>query len=231
MPCSNSFDLFIAIRTTCQRLPVQITLKWVEGHQAEKGKRLDWWASKNQTVDSLAKHFWNTCQSQHRPNHPQVLRNKNLYISHKGVKLSTFQKGQMYADLYGPQTLQYWRSKPNFSSEHLETFMWPEAKEALRRLPFGLQRFWIKLATGFLGTGRKQIQQGYQEHDNCPQCAAPDEDNLHILRCPVQHATEKWQDNLQALRWTLQHHSTAPSIVTAIIENLQAWRTYNVGFI
>jgi len=59
----------------------------------------------------------------------------------------------------------------------------------------------------------------------------PDEDNLHILRCPDQHATEKWQDNLQALRWTLQHHSTAPSIVTAIIENLQAWHTYNVGFI
>lgn len=81
LPGQHSFDLIQAIRKTCQLLPITIHWRWVEGHQYEKGKRLDWWGAQNQTADILAKKYWNTCQQESTPNSPRPLHNENLYIS------------------------------------------------------------------------------------------------------------------------------------------------------
>ena len=53
----TSFDILQDIRGRLQQLPIDIKWKWVEGHQDEKGKKLDWWARQNQKVDLSAKDF------------------------------------------------------------------------------------------------------------------------------------------------------------------------------
>ena len=139
----TAFDLLQAIRTTIQHLPIQIQWKWVEGHQAEKGKQLDWWADRNRMVDTLAKQYWNSCQNRGTDNQPRPLRHETVYLIKQGSKLSRIHKSQMYTGLYGPRTLAYWNQKTNFSSDRFDLIMWPAAHQALQRLPFGMQRFWV----------------------------------------------------------------------------------------
>ena len=139
------------------QLPITISWKWVEGHQAEKGKQMDWWGNQNRLVDALAKTFWNTCQSKHTPNCPRPLLHESCHIALNDLKLSRFHRSHMYAQLYGPRTLEYWKHKTHFSTTQIEVIMWPEACQALSRLPFGLQRFWLKFATGWVYWHRDKI--------------------------------------------------------------------------
>ena len=107
--------------------------------------------------------------------------------------------------------------------------MWPEAHRALNRLPFGLQRFWLKFATGFLGTAQKLQIRGYQDNSLCPRCGADGEDNVHVLKCP--QVTAKWKTHHLAFQLELRKLHTAPELATAILHNLDAWWNTTPPFI
>ena len=223
------FDLLQPIRRLRDQLPILIKWQWVEGHQAEKGKTLDWWGNQNCIVDTLAKAYWNTCQRRGTSNNPRPLHHEPCYVIHEGTKLSRFHQPQMYNRLYGPRTLRYWQHKTHFSSERIDMIMWPAAGRAMARLPFGLQRFWLKFATGFLGTAHKLHLRGYQDHEQCPRCGEAGEDNVHVLRCP--QTTEKWRIHQSSLLLKLRELQTAPDLANAIIRNLDAWRENTAPFI
>ena len=42
----------LVVQSLLKQLPVEVTFRWVEGHQKEKGFNLDWWAAKNDLVDT-----------------------------------------------------------------------------------------------------------------------------------------------------------------------------------
>lgn len=132
----------------------------------------------------------------------------------------------MYVRLFGPQTSTYWTQKSTFGSElpNPETvILWPEAQRALERLPCGQRRFWVKFSTGFLGTGKKLWQRGYQDHTTCPRCGQPNEDNIHVLQCTQAQATAKWNGHVASLSLTLTQYRAPREITTAIVHNLRAW--------
>jgi len=218
----SSFDLLQPIRILCNQLPCSITWKWVEGHQAEKGRRLDWWANQNRLVDLLAKTFWNSCQRNSIPNTPRPLHREHYFVTWDQVKLSKFHHQNMYSQLYGERTRQYWKEKTKFSTEHIEVIMWPEAYQALSRLPFGLQRFWLKFATGFIGTSQKLYTRGFQDHARCPRCGEDGEDNVHVLRC--SETATLWKTHHLSLQSELRRLHTAPELARAILSSLDAWR-------
>ena len=68
----QSFDFFQEIRNRLQALPPAITVRWrwVEGHQREAGMTMDWWAKRNDEVDSLAKKFLRACKRLKREHKP-----------------------------------------------------------------------------------------------------------------------------------------------------------------
>jgi ribonuclease HI len=219
-----AFDLLQTIRHTCSTLPIKVQWRWVEGHQLEKGKRLDWWGNQNRIVDAMAKRFWESCNQKNTPNDPRPLRNEQFLISKAGTKLSRFHKKQLYDQIFGKRTLSYWESKRQFASQHSTMIMWPEAKLALDRLPFGKKRFWTKFTTGFIGTAKKMKQRNQTDTDNCPRCKNPAEDNIHVLQCPDATASDLWATHIQALQTELYRMKTAPTIIATIVNNLLAWR-------
>ena len=50
------FDVLQDIRNRLDILSIEVSWHWVEGHQKEKGKKIDWWARRNFDVDLAAKH-------------------------------------------------------------------------------------------------------------------------------------------------------------------------------
>ena len=51
------FDILQDIRNRMDILPIDVLWCWVEGHQKEKGKIMDWWARRNFDVDLAAKAY------------------------------------------------------------------------------------------------------------------------------------------------------------------------------
>ena len=56
------FDILQDIRTRLNILPIKVLWRWVEGHQQEKGKKMDWWARRNFHVDLAAKAYLKVCK-------------------------------------------------------------------------------------------------------------------------------------------------------------------------
>lgn len=55
------FDILQDIRKRLEILPIVVTWRWVEGHQKEKGKKMDWWARQNFRVDLAVKAYLKKC--------------------------------------------------------------------------------------------------------------------------------------------------------------------------
>ena len=53
------FDYLQVVRSLSKKLPVEVTFRWMEGHQKEEGFKMDWRAAKNDLVDTNAKAFLN----------------------------------------------------------------------------------------------------------------------------------------------------------------------------
>jgi len=88
-PC---FDMLQDIRTRTDLLPIKITWKWVEGHQDDnRYVALDWWASMNIKMDTLAKEFLEDCTAMHpsREHKPQQLLYEKWALEIRGVKQSS----------------------------------------------------------------------------------------------------------------------------------------------
>ena len=64
------------IRNRLEILPIEVSLRWVKGHQKEKGKKMDWWAGQNFRVDLAAKAYPKECRKAKRPFKPIQLKYK-----------------------------------------------------------------------------------------------------------------------------------------------------------
>jgi hypothetical protein len=66
-PSDRSFDLLAEIQATCQRLPFQVELFWIEGHQTGRHGKEDYTGYLNRLCDNLAKSYWNETESLPEP--------------------------------------------------------------------------------------------------------------------------------------------------------------------
>ena len=82
------FDILQDIRNRLEILPIEVSWRWVEGHQKEKGKKMDWWARRNFDVDLAAKSYLKVCRKAKRPFKPIQLKDKYWVVYCKNVKQS-----------------------------------------------------------------------------------------------------------------------------------------------
>ena len=85
------FDILQDIRNRMDILPIEVSWRWVEGHQKEKGKTMDWWARRNFDVDLAAKAYLRKCRKDNRPFVPIQLKYKYWAVYCKQVKKSSIQ--------------------------------------------------------------------------------------------------------------------------------------------
>ena len=103
----SSFDIIQDIHHCIQQLPINITFRWVEGHQQEKGKKLDWWGRQNEQADLHAKKFLKQNLANWEYINPRLWYEKWAVYVHK-VKLCLITNKVFYPDLRQNDIFDYW---------------------------------------------------------------------------------------------------------------------------
>ena len=224
-PC---FDLLQEIRNRVKSLPIDITWRWVEGHQKEKGRRhLDWWGKRNEDVDTLAKAFLKRCKTKAnpRPNIPIQLLYEPWALYVHGQKLSYISKKDLYRTLYAPRTHAYWETRHDIKIPSCGDIDWEVSRLAGNKLPQGLKRWKAKFISGCIGVGHALLYRRHQDHANCPPCGHHLEKSSHVLLCPDRKAKQLFEKKLQGpIKKSLKKLKTHPTLHEAFIRVLSHWR-------
>jgi hypothetical protein len=154
-PWQQDYDMLLDIRSCLQALPIQVNFRWVKGHQdsspPSNGQELDAWAKMNITADALAGQFRLAIGQRYRPNIPFCYEKWTLWYEHK--KLTHFHIPSMYAKVYTP-CLAYYVQKHGLTEEMVtRQINWESLKHAMKRIPWGKQRWLVKFATGHCAVG------------------------------------------------------------------------------
>jgi hypothetical protein len=217
---NRDFDLIMECRNTARQLPISINFRWIEGHQDDKGKRLDWWARQNIRMDQKAKRFWRRHSKNPRPAQPMSTLPVSIQIGDH--LLTHLHKDSAYEEINAEAILDYWERKDGIPLEKKAQVNWKASKQALKEQPRGLQRWHAKWATRHCAVGRMMKIRKEWAHSTCPLCGNQEETTTHVLQCT--EATRIWNITLGALNTWLEEQSTEPSLQAAIIYHLQSWR-------
>lgn len=194
------FDYLQVVRSLLKKLPVTVTFRWVEGHQKEKGFKLDWWAAKNDLVDKNAKAFLKQCLLLNPvPYRQTCLLHEDWCLYLDGVKLADITRNKLYQAFFGPRTLAYWE---NYHDIPIPTYCdidWKASKAAAKKLPMGLRRWRAKFSCGWIGVGSQLVHYQHQDHSNCPLCGVDDEKVSHVLHCPDPEAVSFATDRVKSI--------------------------------
>ena len=130
-------------------------IKWrlVGGHQDKTGKSLDWWAKKNEQVDTQAKAFLPLCSDCIWPHITIRFLYEHWAIYFNGVKQSWLDKEALYCHMFSKRTLEYWKYHHNKLLPLPETFeiYWEPASLVIQRIPTDLKIWHAKFPSGHIG--------------------------------------------------------------------------------
>ena len=226
----QSFDYFQEIRNRLQALPTAITVRWrwVEGHQREAGRTLDWWAKRNDEVDSSAKRFLRSCKRSKREHKTVQLWYEKWAIKLHGEKLANINSKQLYTALMRPIALKYWSTHHTFPIKDPDSVDWTSFGKALKRLPTGLQRFVTKFNSGHIGNHHMLHHRNTIPSPLCQNCTANMiEKSSHVLRCRCTAAKQAFIQNVNKIvRTALTEDKTSPVLQETILSLIFKWRNY-----
>eukprot|EP00536_Pseudo-nitzschia_multiseries_P017862 jgi/Psemu1/52930/gm1.52930_g len=156
----------------------------------QEGLSLDcWWALCNHQVDGMAKAF--------------LSLNPALHIL-----------------ISGP-LLHYWHTHHDISIplQVSNSIHWCAHHSAFKRLPPGMQWWFVKFVLGCICVGTQLLHYQHQDHSRCPLCAQDEEKVSHVLSCEdpgaVKHSLSSFQGPLQQC---LTSELTDPSLALAIVD-------------
>ena len=223
LPKDKHYDLLLDCKERIKALPIDVSFRWIEGHQddkgGEQGRRLDWWAKQNIRMDAKAKRHWKRTKGSVHHNLQFSRERWAIWLS--GNKLSSFKKERLYEHTNQGPVQQYWQQKNNLDQPTWATINWEASREALAERQTGLQRFHVKFGTGHFACGRMMLRRKHWTHSKCPRCGADDEDKVHVIRCPSAQGV--WTKTLQALRKWMVEVDTHPSIRDHVMATLKTW--------
>ena len=225
-PKDPHYDMLLDCKLRLKALPIEVKLRWIEGHQDDKGKpmgRLDWWALQNIRMDAAAKRHAKRTAGSTPPNFRFANEAWSVWI--RGRKLSSFTKQAVYELVNDKKAKDYWMKKESnpLTEEQWDSFNKPALKTAKKERPTGKNRFIFKFATGHFACGRQMKRRKEWNHDRCPVCGAPDENNHHVLMCQAVSSRATWTKALQDLKKWMTDADTQPDIQKHILDLLEAW--------
>jgi hypothetical protein len=222
-PSDSHYDLLMDCRGRMKALPIDITYRWVEGHQDDKGhaQSLDWWAIQNIRMDHAAKSHWGKTKNQPRPNH--VFQYEKWAVAIMGQKLSSFRKEEVHERTHEEAIKQYWTAKHNITDAQWQDINWKAAKTAQKEQPLGKNRWAWKNSTDHCATGRMMLRRKEWVNSKCPVCGAPDETTRHVQQCRDERCRARWKASMDALKTWMTEVDTEPCLIRLLLTTLNSW--------
>ncbi len=220
------YDLIKDIRAKIKALPIQITWKWIEGHQDdnEDFRQLDSWAQRNIQCDSLAKMYWNHCLKANKRLPNQKLGDEGWTLWFNSRKRSRVEKISLYSEMYGDEVCDYWVDKGQIPITEIHSIDWVNSEKAIKRLPFSKQLWISKFSSGHRAVGKMMKIRKEWTHDKCPLCLDDNETNEHVLLCQDPRTLLHWETVAEKLDKDMQNMTTAPTIRRTIMRKIHKWR-------
>ena len=181
----SCFDILLDIRNHIKLLPKEFNIewRWVESHQKEKKVKMDWYARQNNKVDRVAKKYVSKCIKKKRANCPVRLWYGNIALWIDGVKQSRVMNDKIYSRLQHDDIHSYWKNHHDFPIPHPHDIDWEPSRLATKRLSSGLQRWFVKFTTGFIGNQHMLHKRNQVSTPGCPHCGHSIEKSSHVLNC------------------------------------------------
>ena len=210
----TSFDILQDIRGRLRQLPIDIKWKWVEGHQDEKGKKLDWWARQNQKVNLSAKDFvQNAIKYEYWKYRTPQLWYERWGLRINASKRSCISRKDVLSVLATKRMKSYWHNHREFLVLDATKIAWKEAMVAINGLPAGQQRWHIKFCTGFIGHNAMLYKQNEADTDNRKVCKDRcKETSTHIFHCKNERAIAFFEKKMKEWDEFLTIKVTSPEI-------------------
>jgi hypothetical protein len=224
-PSTANYDMIMDIRRRTTALPVAVVWRWVEGHQDDRGRKLDWWAKLNIAMNKKAKSALKKYSKRHKQPPPNIrFENPGWQLEADHEPQETVDVKELYEHTYGKKTKTYWSKKDQLSETATAAIDWKTCGKAFTALPLGKQRWLAKHITHFCAVGTTMLQRKKQDHSTCPRCLDPIETTTHVLTCPAPSATSQWKKCLDKVNDWLEDNKTEPQLQETIIARLSQWR-------
>jgi hypothetical protein len=222
-PKQPHHDLIHEIRRKIAASRITWKYRHVRGHQDAliPYHLLDTWSRLNVEMDSLAKVYWNETHEAVSPFYNHSTHGWSLWWDDR--KLSSWNRQNLYNHAKAPQILDHWSERRNLPKRLIHSIAWEACHDAVRKL--GLNRsLWVpKWLAGFAPVGKVQQRNRFQDHAECPRCAAF-ETTAHVVTCQAPNAQRMWESAITKLDAWLLNSRTLPDLRAAIISRLRAWR-------
>ena len=221
----SSFDILQDIHHRLDLLPITVKFRWVEGHQREKGKTLDWWGKQNDLVDDIAKKFLKQNASTWQYKLTRLWYEKwTVLINRK--KQTRLDHRNLYEALVEPIITDYWRTHHDIPITDPSKIDWTASYTAVKGLPVHKQRFIPRFNAGHCGNNHIQWRRKEREDPSCKSCPdGPKEKTSHILHCSNPKAKSHF---LKKVKNDIIPHcvnsKTFPPLIESIKNILTLWR-------
>ena len=218
-------DLISVINELWEDAPFNIVKEHVYGHQDILGRILTQLEELNCRVDVLAKEIALHQILLHTPPPaiaPTSLGFGSIYCSNHLVT------GNIQSTLYRHITckkLISWIAYTSDTSINLKytDIHWISYRKARKEARFGIKRFITKWLGNSLATGKVMVKRQHRLCSNCPVCATPNEDQLHILTCTSSLTMKYRSELLSDLASWFKSSYTHPSITIFFLKGLKTW--------
>ena len=191
-------DIMTEIAATLRDLPVQIDFQWVKGHQDSNKSynELDIPARLNCDADRAASLYrWPTNKSHQKipplPNTPsQLVINNKIITSHI--------KQHIRSEATEPELMEYLKKKFLWDDHTLTTIDWNSFQQVIQK--YTTQRSTVvKHLHAISPTGHIAHRNNTHMPHDCPACAHPEEDNMHLLTCTHESRISWRADTIAAI--------------------------------
>jgi hypothetical protein len=217
-PKIGHYDIVMAIRRIMRKLPIKVTLRYIEAHQDKHSDSLDWWGRQNVRMDAKAKLHWKRTAKQAVPN--LVIGRDQWSIAIKEIIHYNCSLDRIYDDIHETTIRDYWAKKGHIPWDRWREINWKAQDLASRKLPPGSKRWLMKNHSGHCATGASMETRHLQNHAECPLCSYTPEKIIHVIICKDHRAKSRWDHNLTIItQWFIDNHAM-PELAKIIINRL-----------
>ena len=223
-----SFDLLARIFHIREQLKARITPTHVRGHQDRKGKKLTYLETLNVRMDTLAKEIL-----QHHHTHDDELCDALPPIQ-GGLPILDYQNTPIVSNMASTllhrisenRLRDYWNKRGRYKVSFAEQWIdWDVVTAVTKESSGRMRKFIAKWVTQQNAVGIVKKRRKECEHDLCPICGEPHEDNLHVLRCPHAASRETWKHGCKSVRKWMRQQKTDPELQHGLYKALKAFGT------
>ena len=216
-------DIVRAIWHLRQALPFTFAYHYVEGHQRERGRDMDYWGSLNEDMDALAKAYWSHIQHRPLPQHPLHKNEWAVFLDQERVAHNIPKRIRRHLHCLFLQNWFNQKTSNSIPAPQWQTIDYDAIAQANKACSTTEHLWRCKFAAHMCPTGLNMVRRKHWTSDRCPICKTSPESHLHLLQCQHHHAITERRRLFDKMIQQLLLWNTCPVIIHLLSTTGKQW--------